>query len=462
MAANNILRCTKVASTLNTKYFCYNSQATYKFLIKKVPSLSCHQYITQNHFSTVLSSRQSNNRCYLYSLSNTLHSKSFLSTHINNDRYNVVINDPTAATSTELSSHIAQSLDSSSAAAASSAADASAATLTHATPITGELSEAVSHLAEPTLASLGLCNWTPVGLVQMFLEYLHIGWDMPWWAAIAASTVVARILLLPVLIKTQKNAVLMSNYMPQMQYLQAKFGEARKAGNTMEASKCANELMEFMKKHNLSPLKNAIFPLMQAPVFVSFFMGLRAMAKAPVESMSTGGIFWATDLTVPDPYYITPVIACSTLYIVLKIGAESGVRMENLKMAKYAMQALPIIAFPFLINFPAAVLYYWVTTNFCTLAIVSILKIKPLRKKLNLPNPVPLDPKFAMPKKGFISGIKESIEDQKVLAAIDDRRRTDEMRFLKAGIGPVPRTYSYDPTKPRPSNAAVSAKQRQS
>lgn len=44
----------------------------------------------------------------------------------------------------------------------------------------------------------------------------------------------ARILLLPILIKTQRNAINMSNYMPQLQYLQAKFGEARKSGNAME------------------------------------------------------------------------------------------------------------------------------------------------------------------------------------------------------------------------------------
>lgn len=33
----------------------------------------------------------------------------------------------------------------------------------------------------------------------------------------------------------------------------------------------------------------------------------------------------------------------------------------------------------------------------------------------------------------------------------------DEVRFQKAGTGPIPRTYSYDPTKPRPSNAASAA-----
>ncbi|KFM60380.1 Mitochondrial inner membrane protein OXA1L, partial [Stegodyphus mimosarum] len=240
----------------------------------------------------------------------------------------------------------------------------------------------------------------------------------------------------------------MSNYMPQLQFLQSKFGEARRTGNAVEASRYASEIMVFMKEHNISPIKNALLPMSQAPVFISFFLGLRAMAKVPVESMKYGGIGWATDLTIPDPYYVLPVIACGTLYIVLKIGAESGVKLENMKMVGYFLRALPIIAFPFCMNFPSAVLYYWCTTNFCTLAFVSILKLQPVRQYFKLPTQQPVDPKFLLPKKSFVAGIKEAYEDQKILAAVEDRRRIDEIRFQKYGTGPIPRTYSYDPTKP--------------
>jgi hypothetical protein len=37
---------------------------------------------------------------------------------------------------------------------------------------------------EPTFASLGLGGWSPVGIVQNCMEYLHISCDLPWWMSI--------------------------------------------------------------------------------------------------------------------------------------------------------------------------------------------------------------------------------------------------------------------------------------
>ena len=47
--------------------------------------------------------------------------------------------------------------------------------------------ELLTALGEPTLASLGLCNYTPAGLVQSILENIHVFYDVPWCAAIAAG-----------------------------------------------------------------------------------------------------------------------------------------------------------------------------------------------------------------------------------------------------------------------------------
>jgi YidC/Oxa1 family membrane protein insertase len=45
-----------------------------------------------------------------------------------------------------------------------------------------EVAEAI--VGEPSFASLGLGGWSPVGIVQNCMEYLHIGLDIPWWGTI--------------------------------------------------------------------------------------------------------------------------------------------------------------------------------------------------------------------------------------------------------------------------------------
>lgn len=42
-------------------------------------------------------------------------------------------------------------------------------------------------LGEPTLESLGLGGYSPVGLAQKAFEFLHVSVGLEWWAAIAVG-----------------------------------------------------------------------------------------------------------------------------------------------------------------------------------------------------------------------------------------------------------------------------------
>ncbi len=221
---------------------------------------------------------------------------------------------------------------------------------------------------EPTFESLGLGGYTPVGLVQTALEYLHISLDIPWWGVIMCGTIAVRTLLFPMVILAQRNAAKMGNNMPQMQVLQLKMSEARSTGNHFESARLAQEMHTFMKEKDLSPFRSMLVPLAQAPVFISFFMGLRQMANAPVESMRDGGLFWFTDLTMPDQFYLLPIITSATLYVTILVGTDAArLSQQSGQTLKYVLRAMPIIIFPFTINFPGAILCYWACSNFLSL-----------------------------------------------------------------------------------------------
>ncbi|KAF5288257.1 hypothetical protein FQA39_LY04025 [Lamprigera yunnana] len=316
-------------------------------------------------------------------------------------------------------------------------------------------------LGEPTLTSLGLANWTPVGFVQSSLEYLHVTFDIPWWGAIVIGTVIVRLLMFPLVIISQRNASRMNNYLPQLQAIQVKMTEARQRGNHMDTARYSQEMVLFMKEKGLNPLKNMIVPLAQMPLFVSFFMGLRKMANLPVESMQTGGMLWFTDLTVPDQFYILPIVTSITLWITIEVGTDSAkLSSQNLQTMKYVLRALPICILPFIVNFPGAILCYWTASNFISLAQVGFLKIPSVREYFKIEALLKHNPSnLPIQSKGFFGGLQDSWTNAKITRQLEDRRRYDDLQFQRAGRGAVMKTFKYDPTKQLPPNA-ISAKKR--
>uniref|UniRef100_A0A0A9X4G0 Mitochondrial inner membrane protein OXA1L n=1 Tax=Lygus hesperus TaxID=30085 RepID=A0A0A9X4G0_LYGHE len=305
---------------------------------------------------------------------------------------------------------------------------------------------------EASLQSIGLGSSSPVGLVQQALEFLHVGMDLPWWGAIAAGTLVIRICVFPLVIMSQRNAAKMNNNLPEMQAIQLKMSEARERGDRLDAARYAQEMMEFMKTKGLNPLKNMVVPLCQAPFFVSMFMGIRGMANAPVESFREGGLWWFVDLTLPDQFYLLPLITSATLALTVEVGTDMGrLNSSNMGMAKYILRAMPVIIFPFTMNFPSGVLVYWCSTNFISLFQVAILRIPTVRDYFKIDRIIKFDKK-ALPikEKGFIGGMKESWTNMKITRELEERERLDNANFLRAGRGAIKKTYKFDPTQPRP------------
>lgn len=252
------------------------------------------------------------------------------------------------------------------------------------TPIATVTEQVVSTL-EPTFASIGLGGWSPIGLLQNGLELLHISCGLPWWGAIVVSTICMRLLVTPLVIIAQRNAAKMQEVLPKMQEIQVKMTEARQMGNAAEASQCSMELSQLMRSNNVNPLKNMLVPMAQAPIFLSYFIGIRRMVNAPVESLHTGGMLWFSDLTIADPYYMLPLITCSTLFLTIQLGVDGmNLNTNNGHIIKHVMRAMPVVLFPFIMNFPTAMVVYWSTSNFVSLVqVCNAMQMKTFTKKID-------------------------------------------------------------------------------
>lgn len=340
-------------------------------------------------------------------------------------------------------------------------------------PIGGLDPATLTALGEPSLSSLGLTGWSPVGVITQGLELLHVHCGLPWWGSIVVATLIVRAALFPLVVVTQRNSAKLANVSPQMEALQLKITDARQSGDQMQVSRYTHELMEFMKEKNVNPIKSMMVPLVQAPVFISMFIGLRRCANLPVMSMTTGGVLWLTDLTVADPYYLLPLMTCCTLYATVALSTDLGklqMSSDNARIMSTMFRFFPVISFPFMINFPGTVLCYWLTTNLVSLGQTGFLRIPRVREALNIPKQVKHDinslpESKQQSKKSILEAAKDSWRNMQVTRELQDRQRYDEVRFAKAGTGPIVRTFKHDPTKPKkgtkPPAVSVKAKLKQ-
>ncbi|XP_071957805.1 mitochondrial inner membrane protein OXA1L-like [Antedon mediterranea] len=313
--------------------------------------------------------------------------------------------------------------------------------------------EILQPVAEIPFSELGLGGYTPVGLLQSALEFLHISAGLPWWAAIATGTIIARIAVFPIIVRNQRYSGRMNNVMPTFQKLTAKFNEARTSGDQTEVMMASNEMQRFMKKHDINPLKSFMGVAVQAPIFISFFIGLRKMATLPVESMQVGGMSWFTDLTTSDPYYIMPAMATLSMLAVLELGGEAGVSSAQMQKMKIVFRVLPFLVLPFIVSMPKAVFCYWITSNCVSVAQVGMLRFPSVREALNIPVRVKHRPEDMPKQEGIIQSIKSGWKNAQTSYDFDQAKKSQIQRLRESGTGPVPQTFSYDPTKQQPTVA---------
>ncbi|KAF4089216.1 hypothetical protein AMELA_G00063490 [Ameiurus melas] len=299
--------------------------------------------------------------------------------------------------------------------------------------------------ADLSLAELGLGSYTPVGLIQNLLEFMHVSIGLPWWGAIVVGTIIARCAVFPVIVKGQREAAKLNNVLPEMTKLTNRMNEAKQSGNKFEFSKAYSDMTMFQKKHDVNPLRGFLVPLVQAPVFISFFIALRKMAYAPVPSMQTGGMWWFADLTAADPYYILPLAVTGTMFAILELGAESGVDNPNLRAMKTVFRIMPFIILPMTINFPTAVFTYWMTSNLFSLGQVALLRHPAVREKLSIPARISHAPTALPPSEGFVESVRKGWKNAQLAHQLQERERRIKDHLDIAAKGPLRQTFTQNP-----------------
>jgi YidC/Oxa1 family membrane protein insertase len=227
-----------------------------------------------------------------------------------------------------------------------------------------------------------------IDVFETVLKFFHNSVGTSWGWSIVLLTVAVRAVLIPLTVKQFGSMQRLQQLQPQLKEIQSKYKE--------DKERQQQEMMRFYKENKVNPLGSCLPMVAQIPVFISLFYMLRqslrldicpaiqhafqakyaaahhvslhAAAGQTVQCGPRGGagFLFVTDLTNNAHGLVLVVL------IVLYIGSQlaSSLMMSSATMDKTQRQIMlfmPLIFVLFVINFPAGVLVYWITTNTWTM-----------------------------------------------------------------------------------------------
>lgn len=177
------------------------------------------------------------------------------------------------------------------------------------------------------------------------LEQFHKMFDN-WGLAIILVTLSLKALFFRLSAASYRSMANMRKLQPKLAELKERFGA--------DKQKLNQAMMEMYRKEKVNPLGGCLPILVQIPVFISLYWVL----IETVEMRQAPFMFWLTDLSSKDPYFVLPLLMGVSMFIQQKLSPPPADPMQ----AKI-MQFFPLMFTGFFAFFPSGLVLYWVVNN---------------------------------------------------------------------------------------------------
>ena len=186
--------------------------------------------------------------------------------------------------------------------------------------------------------------------VQQVVGYIYeltrfIG-EPSYGLAIIIMTILIKLLLSPLTAKQIASTKAMSRIQPKMKELQARYKDDKVTLN--------QKLSELYKKEGVNPLAGCLPLIVQMPIMIGIFYGIRDFQYAGPSSF-----LWMSSIADPDPLYILPILSARTTFI----QSKQTMPPSDNPQGKIMLYFMPLFIGYISLKFPAGLVLYWVVMN---------------------------------------------------------------------------------------------------
>jgi YidC/Oxa1 family membrane protein insertase len=184
--------------------------------------------------------------------------------------------------------------------------------------------------------------FAPICKILLAMLFWFQGLVNNWGMAIILLTVVIKVVLMPLTHRSFLSAERMKALKPEIDKLNEKHKD-----NPQEKQQAT---MAMYKQHGVNPLGGCLPQLLQMPIWFALFRMLRAspeLYRAPFFG-------WITDLSSPDPYFVTPIVMGAMMFVQQRVTPMAG----DSAQAKMMLYFMPIMFTAMMLFLPSGLTLY--------------------------------------------------------------------------------------------------------
>ncbi|MGE3957859.1 MAG: membrane protein insertase YidC [Vicinamibacterales bacterium] len=184
------------------------------------------------------------------------------------------------------------------------------------------------------------------------LNWIH-GYVGNYGWAIFILTVLINVVLFPLNHKSVVSMRKMQEIQPEAKAIQERYAKLKATDPAKQ--KMNQELMALYRENGVNPASGCIPILLTLPVFLAFY----ALLTTAIELRGAPFVGWIHDLSLPDPYYVMPVLVGASQILQQWLTPQAGVDPAQQRM----MMIMPVVLIFVFVTTPAGALIYWLVGN---------------------------------------------------------------------------------------------------
>jgi YidC/Oxa1 family membrane protein insertase len=215
-----------------------------------------------------------------------------------------------------------------------------------------------------------------VEALKPVLVFIHDTLGVSWGFSIVMLTILVRAAMAPLTVKQFKSMQAMVRVAPQLKELQAKYKD--------DKQRQQQEVMKFYAENKINPFASCLPLVAQLPFFIGLFYLLQSDLRNEICHQTAKACGLVANPTGDEKFLFVPDLTNNAhgtvlvVLIVLYIGSQLLSSLLTPSTAdrnqRMLMLGLPFVFTFFIINFPAGLIVYWITTNLWTVGQGYILR----------------------------------------------------------------------------------------